>query len=401
MSVLCIVMYFYKADFEKINQASYYDLYDYSANALFEKYQIEVPNTIHIQLKNKMGAGYSWQVKIGDSIIQTCSGDMPFIKAITGIHHYDIYDATGKLFTSLQAEYFPQEEQRGLLGFGKVFIYEGNLSLNKEINNLNNWKNTGLQITEKEKQQVRQLLQYEVKISSSDSTQNKVKKMASFICRNTLASAGSPTDSINKLPVMEQFAAAKMGYPVWCGHYTNFLRAFLNEAGIINRYIEIKQTYGVDGSVHIFNEYFIPEQNKWALADISFGNWGYTDATGRLMNAVDIKNSSRFDTTIKALHYKDDGFKEVPYSNMNTDFFINYGRDKELYFYYNTNMEVVYRFSEKIKRFITGDSFNVVYSDTRIYSPAMHYVKLAVLLLTAVVFVLVLVLLTGHRFSFR
>lgn len=384
LSVLCVLMYVFKSDFEKVNQASYADLYDYNSNPLFERYEIEAPNIIRILLKQQMGSNYNWQVKISNGILQEHTGNMPQIKAISGLHRYDIYDSNGKLFTSLQAEYYPQEEKQGMPGFGKVFIYSGSLLLNEKINNLDRWKNSGPGLTESEKKQVQQLLKNEIKLSQGDSTQTRVKKIAAFICSETLASAGSPTDSVNSLQVMAQFTAAQNGHPVWCGHYANFLRAFLDEAGIINRYIEVKQNYGVDGQVHIFNEYFIPEQNSWALADISFGNWGYMDATGKLMNAVDIKNCSASDSSVHALHYVDNRFEQVPFSSMNEDFFINYGRNKELYFYYTTDMTAAYSFVQKIKRFVTGDAFTVVYSDTKIYSAAMHYLKTAILFLEAI-----------------
>jgi hypothetical protein len=211
-------------------------------------------------------------------------------------------------------------------------------------------------LTAEEEKAVAIILKDSMLINEAESSFQKIKKISDFLYGKIFKSRGLPTDSMMALGVFQQYRAASAGQAIWCGNYAQIFNLFAGAAHIKNRYIESRQTFGnIAGGVHVFNEYWLAEKNKWAAIDIMFNNVAYVDASGNFLNAVEVKNTQPANGAISVLQSSSgDSLVSRPFAHLETDFFDVYGPAKKLYYYYNINFNQVYSFSEKIRRYVSS-----------------------------------------------
>ena len=243
---------------------------------------------------------------------------------------------------------------------------------------IDKWKDDEIPVSKEEAVIIQSILKDSAGILSNDNTVDKIKKMGQYISSRLLGCDGFPGKGLNGLSVLEQYKAAFNGQKLWCGNYAQIINLFSRAAGIKTRMVMISRDYGsITGNVHVFNEYYIPEQKNWAATDFLFNNISYIDGGGKLLNGIELKNMNPDDSSVKVLRAGKAGtIDTMPISILGPDFFEVYSRDKELHFYTAIYRENIYSFKQKMLRYFTKTGWYEIYSDNRVVDNMKYYVKI-------------------------
>jgi hypothetical protein len=109
-------------------------------------------------------------------------------------------------------------------------------------------------------------------------------------------------------------------------------------------------------------------------------NIAYVDFKGELMNAVQVKNQAITNNAAYVLKSNifansKDSIIKMPFSDLGEDFNNYYYFDKDLSYYYDTNLNNVYSLSEKTKRYFKKNVWSETYSDVKIINNKLFYLK--------------------------
>ncbi len=305
-----------------------------------------------------------------------------------GINDYFVIERWLQDSLKVTIEYLATEDyaKQGNSLQGGITIYNSTQTQNIEQTNLNKWKDDEITSTPLERNLVNQLLKDSIKIEDRDITVEKVRKIGTYLSHHLRNAVGLPTDSLLNLSVYNQYKCGIKGDKIWCGNYANIFNLFCKQANVKTRYVEINKQYSnFAGNLHIFNEYFIAEQGKWAAIDLLNNNLFYRNSFGDFLNAVQIKNASALDSSIKVFKASSDkSLAIVNFSSLPKSFFDTYNNTKELKFYLSLNYNEDNNFIKKFKRYFQKKYYCELYSDSSIIDNKKFYIKQFLLLLQAI-----------------
>ncbi len=398
-----IYIYLNRNDFTFVKQSTCNEIYPDYSTLTANKFIIINDSTLDVVTNNATDKPINWIIKKDGSAYATYTGIHPRLVLEKGSRKYTIFNNAGDSFY-LQAEYLANEDYRKyhLTKQGGISIFNSNLLQAKELNNLDKWRDDEVAVTAEEGQEVLQILKDSIKILSTDLTVDKVKKIGCYLSYNLYKSNGIPADSLLNLSVFNQYKSACKGAPIWCGNYAMIFNLFAFKAGIKTRHVDInKIRSGVEGNLHLFNEYYIPEQKKWAAIDLTFNNIFYINKEGNLLNAVEVKNANPADTSIKVLKAQTaTELHSIAFSELENSFKDIYNSHSDLKFYLSLNYNESNSFIKKLKRYFVKKYYYELYSDNTIIDNRNFYIKQFLLMLqyvfTALLFLAILFQVTSN-----
>ncbi len=309
-----------------------------------------------------------------------------------GIHDYVVVNKQGQDSLKVTIEYLATEdyEKQGNSLQGGITIYNSPLTQNSKETNLDKWRDDEITSTPLERNLVNELLKDSIKIDDKDNTVEKVRKIGTYLSFHLRNAVGLPTDSLLNLSVFNQYKCGIKGEKIWCGNYALIFMLFCKQAGVKTRYVEINKLYSVfPGNLHIFNEYFITEQGKWAAIDLLNNTLFYKNNYGDFLNAVQIKNANAADSSIKVFKATSDtSLAEVNFSSLPKSFFDTYNPTKELKFYLSLNYNESNNLFKKFKRYFQKKYYYELYSDSSIIDNKNFYIKQFLLFIQALCIVI-------------
>jgi hypothetical protein len=337
--------------------------------------------------------------KINDSILEVIinkdngkyNGGIE-LKLKKGVQDYYLVDSSIKI----TVEYLATEDyaKYGNSLQGGITIYNSPLLQDYEKLEINKWKaDEEIASTPLERNLVNTILEDSIKVSNKDITLEKVRKIATYLSYHLRNAAGLPTDSLLSLSPYNQYIYGIKGQKIWCGNYAQIFMLFCKQANIKTRYVEINKTYNnLPGNLHIFNEYYIPEQGRWAAIDLLNNNIFYLNKYGEYLNAIQIKNANPTDSTIKVFKAASDtSFTIVNFSSLSKSFFDAYNATKDLKYYLSLDYNEGNSFLKKFKRYFTNKYYYEFYSDSEMVDNKKFYIKSLFLWLQAI-FTLLLII---------
>lgn len=390
-------IFFNRDDFAFIKQSAYARLYPVTGDPSVINFVADNDSTLRIVLNNSTAKPVSWEIYTDGGLPESLRAPEPVFHLREGIHSYRIFTKSLPDTIKIKAEYVSKNhlrEKYSALVSG-ITIYKAELPVESvELNNTG-WFNNEIPVTAVEAGAIQAMLKDSMGINTNENTVEKIKKIGQYLGYTLSGTCGIPSDSVNGLSVFQQYKAALQGHKIWCGNYAGIFNLFARSAHIQSRSIEISRNYGtIPGNRHIFNEYYIPEQRKWAATDLTFNNVSYIDASGRLLNAVEVKNVNPADSSVKVFRSDVKGALFLkPFSTLEKDFFEFQGRDKDLRFYKTVYTNKLYSFKQKLERYVTKDSWYEIYSDTVIIDNFYFYLKILFLIIETVLLVLLFALL--------
>ena len=153
----------------------------------------------------------------------------------------------------------------------KGFSYTQNLSYSvlydTTVTGIKNWTEVNIYSDTVELELVRNIITDSMKVSPSDSSLIKIKKIANYILSKLNTCRGKPWAFMDSLSVYQQFNAARLGKSkIWCGNFARIFSLFANAASLPTRYIAEE---GNPDNVHVFNECYCKEYKQWVFVDIT------------------------------------------------------------------------------------------------------------------------------------
>jgi hypothetical protein len=398
-----VFIFFNREDHVFIKQSSLAELYPVTGNQLVRDFKELNDSSISIVLKDPPSKPVNWQVFKNYVLLVSVTAEEPFFTLQEGIHNYRIYSESLTDTIQLKAEYISAKSsiEKDRIGNAGITVFKADLPIGSLQKHLDTWKDDEIPVTDTEARAIQVILRDSMGISKNENTVDKIKKMGGYLGSKLIAAAGNPTSTINGLSVFQQYKSSFGRQKLWCGNIAQIFNLFAKAANIKSRVIHISRNFGsLKGNEHIFNEYFIPEMKKWAALDLLFNNIIYTDASGKILNAVEVKNTNPDDSSVTVLHADVNGsliFK--PFSSLGTVFFDTYGTDKDLRFYHRTYKAGVYSLKEKIIRYFSKRSWFELYSDTAITDNYRFYIKQLFLLLETGILFLIISVFALSRFK--
>lgn len=377
-AVNCYI-YLNRNDYVFEKQSSYLDLYAKKMQPSVNRLEKVNDSTLLIKLNCPPRGPLNWFVKTGGAEANKLFQAEPTVKLKQGVYTYTIFSDSLPDTLSIKAEYFPNDyfNKAGNKQQGGIIIYNSTPLYPDCIDNDEKWSKNKVVISREDEAILQIILEDSIKIKQGDNTIEKIKKIGKYLCNKIGRSRGLPNDSVIALPVFQQYKVALAGGHIWCGIYAQIFDLFAGAAQIKSRYIEIRRSYGsVSSGIHVFNEYFIPEQKTWAAIDIMFNNLAYTDGAGRYLNGVEVKNTDPANASVSVLQGSvTDTLVALPFNRLEPAFFDFYAHDKNLYFYYVSDSSQVYSFKGKLKRYFNEESWYEIYSDNNIINNRPFYIK--------------------------
>jgi hypothetical protein len=368
IAITAVNLYVYRNrnEYTYQKQSSYNELYPGYSSFTANKFNILNDSTIEIVVNNPSVQSISWQIKKDGQQYADYSGINPRIIVPKGEHRFTVFNPVKDSF-SLQVENMSTDDYKKFnhTQGGGLLIFNSDLLQTKEVASLDKWKDDEVKATAEEYAAITSLLKDSMKISANETTIEKVKKIGCYLGFKLFPSRGMPSDSILGLSVFNQYKCGANGDPIWCGNYSLIFNLFALKAGIKTRNVEISKKWGsVPGNLHVFNEYYIPEQRKWAAIDLTFNNVFYIDKDGNLLNAVQVKNAGIKDSTIKVLrpHSATELIAER-FDQSEALFFENYDPHNDLKYYLSLNYNESNIFYKKFLRYFQKKYYYEIYSD--------------------------------------
>lgn len=397
-----VYVFINRDEYAYINQSTYTQLYPLTGNPSISGLKTINDSTIRIITGNPSPKKIEWQIITDSLAALTQNASSPEFVLQKGVHNYTIFTNDLPDTIRIKAEYVAKDSNTENDKARKpgITIYKTNLPVLSAIADTARWNDNEVPVSAAEKDLIQKILNDSMGIKANDITVDKIKKMGAYLGTRLLDGGGLPPKSVRELSIFGQYGAVCRGQKIWCGNYALVFNLFARAAGIKSRNISISRSYGgAEGNLHVFNEYYIPEQRSWAAIDLMFNNIMYTDASGKLLNAVDVKNANPGDNSIQVLRAAaKDYLVSKPFSTLETDFFEFFGRDKNLSFYNTVYQGNSNSFKEKISRYFTKTSSTEIYSDNIIYDNLKFYIKQLFLLLEIILLLWLVGLLILGRF---
>lgn len=380
-----IYIYLHRDNYSKTYQVGYHDVYPDALSRYIGAYSIDGTKGIHVIFNKEATKNSKWKVTIDSSKTGSILSK-PYIEIKEGVHNYFLENTTDKsLSVLINAEFFPESSKPGQVGFGKIVLNSAPQPAPKTVLPSSTTDTNTLE----DKAAIQKIVKDSLKLNPNDSTKIKVKKIAEFIAAKIAGTYGNPSDSVCRLSPYNQFIAASKGQKIWCGIYAEIAKAFLIEAGIKNRQVFLRRSPGIAGAMHTANEYFIEEEGYWATLDFTFMNLGFVRQNGKFLNTVQIKNLAKEDSAIKVLHWQNGSFQPIPFWKMPDSIHsFCYNKDMEVAFYFSSDLESQYKFSNKLTRYINGNPIEYIFNENMVYNNYKFYFKEFVIYSGAIIFFL-------------
>lgn len=166
------------------------------------------------------------------------------------------------------------------------------------------------------------LIKNEISVTDSDSTETKIRKLATFLIRNLSDKGGIPTKEGGKMRPLKQYLSALTGdLKLWCHNFSQIYVFFANAVGIPSR--EVLASGQLDDcrlSGHAFAESYIKEKKQWAIVDPSSYVFYMKYPDGNYVNTLDlfalcIKNCYPSDITCYFWSPETETMKQLPLSD--------------------------------------------------------------------------------------
>ncbi|MEO6734366.1 MAG: hypothetical protein ABIN01_24305 [Ferruginibacter sp.] len=388
-------IFFNRDDYEYIRQSSYFDLYQKFTNPSIQNFAPVNDSKFVIKLTKPSPTPVTWFVRRDSNETIVSKQVEPTIIMKQGLSTYTIFSNSLPDTLIIKAEYYPKDyyNKLGNKQSGGIVIYTSDFPFSTSPQNTEEWGDNKVAIGKIDEEALAIILKDSMHIKPNNNTVEKIKKIGNFLYNKIFKSRGIPTDSMMALPVFQQYKAAAIGQPIWCSNYAQIFNMFATAANIKTRYLEIKLPFGpIAGGVHVFNEYYIPEQKKWAAGDIMFNNLAYWNAAGKLLNAVEVKNTDPANVSVSVLQSSiKDSFIVKPFTLLESEFFDLYGPTKNLYYYHDINLDNIYPFKEKARRYLTKAAWFEIYSDNTIIDNRSFYIKQLFIVIELIVLLLLFV----------
>ena len=397
-----IYIFFNRDEYSYVKQSTYSELYPLTGNPSVCDLRTINDSSIRIITDNPSAKKTDWQI-ITDTLAPiTKNASSPEFVLLKGVHNYTIFTKEFPDTIRIKAEYVAKDSitENDKARKPGITIYKAELPVLNATEVLERWKDNEVPVSAAEKDSIQKILNDSIGIRTNDITVDKIKKMGAYLGTRLLGGGGLPPKSVRVLSIFGQYRAVCRGQKIWCGNYALVFNLFARAANIKSRNISISRAYGgAKGNLHVFNEYYIPEQRSWAAIDLMFNNIMYTDASGKLLNAVEVKNANPADNSIQVLQAAaKDYLVTKPFSTLETDFFEFFGRDKNLVYYNSVYQSNSNSFQQKMSRYFTQRSSTEIYSDSIIYNNLKFHVKQLLLLLEMILLLWFLGLLILGRF---
>ncbi len=388
-----IYVYLNRNDFTFIKQSSFNEIYPSYSTLTANKFIVKNDSTLEVVVNDATDTPSTWVVQKNGRPYVTYTGINPKFTLEKGTGRYTLFNNKGDSFY-LQAEYLSDEDYKkhNLSKQGGVSIFNADLLQENGLNNLDKWRDDELAVTAQEEQELLQILKDSIKVLPTDLTIDKVKKIGCYLAYRLYKSNGIPADTLLNLSTFNQYKLALKGAPIWCGNFAMIFNLFAFNAGIKTRHVEInKIRSGVEGNLHLFNEYYIPEQKKWAAIDLTFNNIFYIGKDGKLLNAVEVKNANPADTNIKVLKAQTvTDLHSIPFCKLENSFKDIYNSHSDLKFYLSLNYNESNSFIKKFNRYFIKKYYYEMYSDNNITDNKNFYFKQLLLILQYILTTLLL-----------
>jgi hypothetical protein len=398
-----VYIFFNRDDHAFIKQSSFAELYPVTGNQAARDFKELDDSSISIVLNDPPSKPVNWQVFMDNALLVSVNATEPFFSVQEGIHNYSISAESLPDTIRLKAEYISAKSsiEKDRIGNSGITVFKADLPIASLQHHLDKWKDDEIPVTKTEAEAIQIILKDSIGINDHESTIDKIKKIGGYLGTKLDAAEGNPTSTINGLSVFQQYKASFSGQKLWCGNYAQIFNLFAGSANIRSRVVHIGRNFGgLNGNVHIFNEYFIPELKQWAALDLLFNNIMYTNASGKILNAVEVKNTDPADSSVNVLQaVLHDSLISQPFSTLGTVFFDIYGRDKDLRFYHSMYKGDIYSLKEKLLRYCTRSSWFEVYSDTAVADNYLFYIKQMFLLLEIILLLLIVAVFILSRFK--
>ena len=381
-------------------QSTYNEIYPSYSGFTAAKFSVLNDSTFEIAANDIGNKNSQWVINKDGQPYTVFKGLYPQVIVPNGKHNFTVFNKNKDSFC-VQAEYMSAEDynQFKLTRSSTLLIFNSTLLQPPGINNLDKWKDDEVISSPDEAAAVAAVLKDSMKVTDNETTVEKIKKIGCYLGFKLFPSRGTPSDSLGNLSVYKKFTAALTGSPIWCGNYTMIFNLFALKAGIKTRHVEISKTWGtVPGNLHVFNEYYIPEQKKWAAIDLTFNNIFYTDTKGNLLNAVQVKNAGKQDSTIKVLRpHSATELVAERFDLQEPLFFETYSADNDLKFYLSLNYNESNVLYKKLLRYFQIKYYYESYSDNSQVENRKFWQKQLFLLLQLIMTVLLVLALLLNR----
>lgn len=373
----------------------YYTESDYRVAGL----QKNEPNSLTLKIAPSE-AKRLWQISTPVQTY-TMQGRFPEIKLEQGICNYKINSDLPfyKDTIRLRAEFLNKEV---------ILLYSSLPVINYKLFPVSKWTGLPRSVSNADKKEVDGILKNEIGITKELSSLEKVKRIGQFLLKKMRRNEGSPSDTIKNLTPLRQYKlVCENNDTLDCAIWTDIFFLFANCAGIPTRRI------GVGGSMdniavsgHVFNECYIPEQQRWAFVDLTSRKLMVVDEKGRVFNSVALAQLNRWQQycnmhtiTINA----GDSIVERDYASTNQSE-LEYLKSTVLLYAIRPDINQNMSFSETFREFLgTTDHYGVAYSNLITIDNSKHYLKLFIFKTSLGVFAfwLLLILIKLLRLAYR
>ncbi len=327
------------------------------------------------------------------------SGPFPTISLKEGTHFYEFYNQTSPDTIKLEVE---------LDKDNSVSVPLSNIPLiEEELIPLSKWTELPHSVSQKEIEDTKKIIRDSIPIYPSDNTVTRIIKVGVFLLKELKPHLGAPLDSIKHLTPLNQFKlAVEKNYDIDCADYADIYFLFANCADIPTRRIGVAGWMGdIPISGHVFDESYVPEQQRWAFVDLTSEKITVTNAADKVLNTADLimANAEGLITGLKVLTLKNNKPALVNYETMNLSE-MEYLKPTANLYYIKNDINENMSFKESFKEYLSRQShYGVYYSNTIIVDNSKHYFKMYVFYTSLVIWFawLSLLLVLGISFLFR
>jgi hypothetical protein len=252
------------------------------------------------------------------------------------------------------------------------------------------WSKNSQIFTSDELNEANQILVRNTELENKKSSLEKVQVITSFVYNKFHKQYGRPSDSTMSLPPLKKFKLLSDSpkEQMWCGDFAKMVSLFARSQNILCRTIEIYEP----ADQHVVNECYIPELKQWVLTDATFNILSAYSDNNQYLNLQNFRQKLNAGENILRLA-SINNHDSVVSLDKNLSFIASYYKpDKDYYYYHTTDLNSVYTFKEKLKRYFLPFSWYDLYKEGDAGNGAF-YLKQVFFLLWIVSFLLTVWLL--------
>ncbi|MEI8060018.1 MAG: hypothetical protein WCG67_07670, partial [Ferruginibacter sp.] len=223
VSVTLVNIYIYcnRNNYTYQKQSTYNEIYPSYSSFTANKFNIVNDSTIEIVVNNPPPIPVKWEIKKNNEYYANYIGINPKIIVPKGIFHFKVFNAEKDSFY-LQVENMSTEDYKKfkLTKGGGLSVFNSDLLQEKELTSLDKWKDDEVKSNPEEDASIAVLLKDSMKVSASETTIEKIKKIGCYLGFKLFSSRGAPSDSLLNLSTYNQYKCGVNGAPIWCGNYS-------------------------------------------------------------------------------------------------------------------------------------------------------------------------------------